>query len=307
MAFELAGIWVAPLAAATIGASYIVHCRVRGWLPEDAPAIGRKQHARTTPLVGIALLPVLLGWQIFAANDYALAFATAALGVVGHLDDLHKSRGGLSWRIKAVALGIATAVVAAEHAGLQLALPFVAAWALAFVLVNATNFLDNTNGTCAAITAGSLLGNQCMLGESSHSYVAWTALGFLPWNWPRSRVFLGDSGAYALGIAVADRALANLPLSSLAASEPAVQLDRAMEHWALSAVLLLPFAVQLIDFAQVVCVRLWLGVAPWRGDRRHLTHIAQNLGLPAALVAPLFLLLAFAPGWAFVAWIRAGW
>ena len=57
---------------------------------------------------------------------------------------------------------------------------------------------------------------------------------------------------------------------------------------------LLPVALLLGDFVQVITARLILGVAPWVGDRRHLTHIVQNLGLPRPLVAPLFALVAAA-------------
>ena len=63
-----------------------------------------------------------------------------------------------------------------------------------------------------------------------------------------------------------------------------------------SSDLMLPFAVQIIDFVQVVTARLWLGIAPWHGDRRHLTHIVQNQGLRPVLVAPLFFLLALGCG-----------
>jgi hypothetical protein len=50
---------------------------------------------------------------------------------------------------------------------------------------------------------------------------------------------------------------------------------------------LLPMAVFLVDFAQVVIARLIIGVAPWIGDRRHVTHILMNLHLPQWLLAPL--------------------
>lgn len=298
MEAELAGIWAAPLAAFLIGASYFVHCRVRGFLPEDRPGIGRKQHERATPLAGIALLPVLLVWPL-AHGQFVLAIATAALATLGFVDDLRKTRGGLPWQVKTLVLALAAGAVATQHAGLSLSFAFAAAFGLAFVLVNATNFLDNTNGACAAITAGSILGNACLPGcywASQQTYLGWAALGFLPWNWPRARVFLGDAGAYALGISLADQALGNLPLGSLSASTNSVQVDRAWDYWPLGVLLLLPFFVQLVDFVQVVCARLWLGIAPWHGDRRHLTHIVQNHGLPSVLVAPLFFGLALSGG-----------
>ena len=38
--------------------------------------------------------------------------------------------------------------------------------------------------------------------------------------------------------------------------------------------------------------RLYLGFAPWVGDRRHLSHVFMNLGVPAIRVAPAFAALA---------------
>ena len=51
---------------------------------------------------------------------------------------------------------------------------------------------------------------------------------------------------------------------------------------------LAPATVPLLDFVQVVGARLYLGYAPWIGDRRHLTHVLLVLGLPAWSLAPLF-------------------
>ena len=58
------------------------------------------------------------------------------------------------------------------------------------------------------------------------------------------------------------------------------------------AAALAPVAVPVLDFAQVVAARLYLGFLPWIGDRRHLTHIAMNTGLPQVWVAPVFASLA---------------
>ncbi|MCA8956037.1 MAG: hypothetical protein KDC87_08180, partial [Planctomycetes bacterium] len=97
--------------------------------------------------------------------------------------------------------------------------------------------------------------------------------GCVPWNWPRPQVFLGDSGAFALGMIAAH------------ASLDAGMRNAAAPLWLAVA---LPLWVFVLDFVQVVAARLILGVPPWQGDRRHLTHIAQNLGLPNVAVAPVF-------------------
>ncbi|MCC7396076.1 MAG: hypothetical protein IT455_03315 [Planctomycetes bacterium] len=262
--------WAALATMAIVAVGDLVNRHLVGWLPDDPPRPGRKQHARPMPLGGGLMLPVALlglGWQ----GAWFTAAAAMLAAAIGWIDDRGKERGrDLDWKWKALGLGAAALLAAAAVASpWREPWLFVAIAAFVFVLTNATNFLDNTDGVCTALSATSLL----LLGNGSAwvMLAGFATLGFLPWNWPRPRLFLGDAGAYLLGVLVAT-----------AAAEAARHDGGA----------LLAVAVQLGDFVQVVAARLWLGVAPWIGDRRHLTHIVQNLRLPRVLVAPLFVALA---------------
>lgn len=258
----IAAAYALPLATAALFVGDFVNRRVRGWLPDDPPRPGRKQHARPIPLAGVLLPFALLPWLVAEASAW-LVVAVAIATTTGFVDDWHKERGReLGWRPKAVALGLAAMLAAtAWFPPWQQPGAWLLAVAWVFVLTNATNFLDNTDGVCAALSAVSLWA----LGADA---AAWAALAFVPWNWPRPRLFLGDSGAYALGLLVGAHSL----------------------PW--SGAQLAAVAVQCADFAQVVVARLVLGVPPWVGDRRHLTHVLQNLGLPRVAVAPLFAAVA---------------
>ncbi|MBL8724698.1 MAG: hypothetical protein JNK49_11665 [Planctomycetes bacterium] len=267
--------WLAAAGAAALatGLGEWANRRWFGWLPDDPPRPGRKQHGRPIPLAGVVLVLLGVPWCLGLAA-HGLAAAAAVAGLVGFLDDRGKEHGrDLDWRWKALGLGLATAVAAGTACD-PLARPwtFAGLWLLGFVLTNATNFLDNTDGVCAALAAASLLGLSG--GAGPGGVLAGLALGFLPYNWPRPRVFLGDAGAYLLGIGTAWAVGQRLQSGTL------------QPLWAV--------AIQLLDFTQVVVARLWLGVPPWVGDRRHLTHIAQNLGVGKRWVAPLFSLLAAA-------------
>ena len=257
--------WIlAPLTAALCGAMLFVNRRICGFLPEDPPSPGRKQHRRRTPLLGLALLPgaCFVAWQ---EGDACLLGAFVLATATGLVDDWHKDRGqDFGWRPKAALLGLSAALLARDAVD-PIAAPaaFAAALALAFVVQNAVNFLDNANGVACLLVACILLPGSAV--EGPFWPLGWLALGFLPWNWPRARAFLGDGGAYLLGCMMAAFALQGGPT------------------WAG----LLPLAVPLLDFVQVVLVRLWLGLPPWRGDRRHITHILQSLGVPSWLLGPL--------------------
>jgi UDP-GlcNAc:undecaprenyl-phosphate GlcNAc-1-phosphate transferase len=262
--------FAAPAAAAFTALCWLVNRQLFGFLPNDLPRPGRKQHARPVPLAGIALLPMLWPW-LGAGGHWWLLLGTGAVAWLGFADDWRKERGGdLDWRVKALVLMLGAAL-AANDAVDAFAEPgrFALAMALAFVLANATNFLDNTDGVATALSAVSLL--SASGGDGALAAAGFAALGFLPWNWPRPVLFLGDAGAYMLGLCGGDLLAQRLPQGLPA---------------------LLPFAVQFADFAQVVTARLVLGTPPWVGDRRHLTHVLQNLGLPRALTAPAFAIAA---------------
>lgn len=263
--------WIALPATALLAWALLACNRsVRAILPLDAPDVGRKHHGRATPLVGVAVVPMVAA-TLLASDRVVACVAVIACAAVGWMDDWTKERGvDFDWRIKACALLAASAALACAAASpFDEPLRFLAATVLAFVLVNATNFLDNTDGVCASLAATSLL----LAGGASGPYsgAAFAALGFLVHNWPKARAFAGDAGAYALGICVASQCV-----------------ERPLDVAGLA-----PFAVQFFDFAQVVCVRLLLGRKPWVGDRRHVTHWLLRLSVPRVAVAPLLLLAAF--------------
>jgi len=272
-----------PQVAAGLAAGFTLAALARfvnrhgiGFLPQDTPGGPRKQHARVTPMVGFLLAAGASLWLLLH-DALALAGAAALLAATGYADDRGKRRGGLPWRAKAVAqLAAAALVTAAVVPRADLAV-WLLAVAFVFVLINALNFLDNMDGVSALVGGlGILLATR---GHGALAVAGALFLGFVPWNWPRPGLFLGDGGALALGALLAGAAL-----------EAGREADG---HLALAPLLAATF-VPLLDFAQVVCARLWLGYAPWVGDRRHLTHIATYVGVPAVWVAPLFVALTLA-------------
>lgn len=83
-------------------------------------------------------------------------------------------------------------------------------------MINAFNFMDGIDGIAAteailvAVFAAVIL-YQC----GDPAYLAWmclgaAVLGFLPWNLPRARIFMGDTGSCFLGLTIGTLALASL-------------------------------------------------------------------------------------------------
>ncbi len=133
----------------------------------------------------------LSAWIRIAAYLLAAAWAVYALGGVNSID-----LGFMRWQ-PAAPLGSVLAVL------------FIA-W-----LINLYNFMDGTDGIAAvqAVCAGAagfavfLFRGQPGLGMLSLA-VAAAAAGFLLWNWPPARIFMGDVGSCFLGYVFGVLALA---------------------------------------------------------------------------------------------------
>lgn len=283
-----------PFSAAWISLLVLVLgvCCHRNWLailPEDPPGgVGRRRHLTPMPMAGfLPALVVLAGFVYF--DGPPLLFAAVAISTLtGYLDDRGKAVGSeMRWHTKGMLLAVASALAAVQlvldH---ELTNEEWAQWVWAFVwlfaVANAVNFMDNTDGVAAALGGmGLLLASQ---GKGPMAWAGFSYFGFLPGNWPRPQVFLGDAGSLSLGMclgyATVDRSL-------------------NMTDFSVSKLALLPLAVFAFDFAQVIVVRLLIGAPPWEGDRRHVTHIAINCGLPTVLVAPVFAAVGYG---VYVAW-----
>ncbi|MBU6409407.1 MAG: undecaprenyl/decaprenyl-phosphate alpha-N-acetylglucosaminyl 1-phosphate transferase, partial [Verrucomicrobia bacterium] len=218
---------------------------------------------------------ILYGLRRRAVELAVLALGAVGITVLGWLDDRHelKSLPKFAGQL-AVALGVAGA-----GARITLFVPNVffsyavtVLWIL--TVINAFNFMDNMNGLCAGLGAiGAFLFATvaAVRGEylitATGLLMSGALLGFLPWNFPRARAFLGDSGSHLTGYLLAVMAI--LP-HYYTREEP-----RRLA--VLSPLLIL--AVPLIDLAQVVMVRLTRRKPFWIGDTNHLSHRLVQAGL----------------------------
>ena len=124
-----------------------------------------------------------------------------ALGLVGFLDDLRSLPAGVRLVVQVVAAGVAlVAVTRVESMSIATA---VLGLALFVSFVNAFNFMDGVNGISAlnaAVAGGwfAIVGHDRSVDSAVALGLVLTgvALGFLPWNVPTARLFLGDCGGY---------------------------------------------------------------------------------------------------------------
>ena len=224
--------WI-PAAAVALGVSALVTGGVlraaRRWRVLDRPNARSAHRVPTPTLGGIGVLAgfwagvaALAGASAAPAEWRALAVGTAALALL-IVDDLRQplsvaqklslqALAALAW----LALGPRLEVMELPALGaIDLGMwswPLTALWLIA--AMNAYNFMDGIDGITATQTIAAGLGLcLCLAAVQSPAaplglLAAAAAAGFLVYNLPPARVFMGDVGAHALGLTLGGLALA---------------------------------------------------------------------------------------------------
>lgn len=262
----------------------------------------RHTHARPTPLlggVGIALVSLLVltlhPTLVLTAPIIALLLGIVLLMIVGIADDLFD----LPW------WGLLLAQVAAAllliGSGVKLptlhnpfggvvdlsTVPFLAAALLlvwVIVVMNAVNWLDGADGIASGVVSVALLtlAATALLPNVLQpplaiiaAVVAGATVGFLFWNRPPAKIFLGSSGSFVLGFIVA--ALAVLAGAKIATA---------------AIVLLIPLA----DMLAVVVKRFMRHRRITRADTSHVHFLLQQRGVLGSKLLALYVAAAVALG-----------
>jgi UDP-GlcNAc:undecaprenyl-phosphate GlcNAc-1-phosphate transferase len=205
----------------------------------------------------------------------AIAGGAIAITLLGWLDDKYE----LKPLPKFAGQFLVAALVAAASKRITLFVPneiFSYAITILWLLtvMNAFNFMDNMNGLCAGVGAIGAFFFGLIAGADGEYFVATVEflmcgalLGFLPWNFPKARAFLGDAGSHLVGYLLAVMAI--LPhFYSKQNPHPLAVLSP-----------LLVLAVPLADLAQVVITRTLNRKPFWIGDTNHLSHWLVRHGL----------------------------
>jgi UDP-GlcNAc:undecaprenyl-phosphate GlcNAc-1-phosphate transferase len=158
-------------------------------------------------------------------------------------------------------------------------------------MANAMNLLDGMNGlatSVAAVAALSMAGLAVMAGQSMAGLplaaalaLAGACLGFLPYNYPRARTFMGDVGSLFLGFVLAGLAL-------LLAQRPG--------DWPGLLAALLVLALPLTDTALAIVRRLGRFQDVFGGDREHIYDLLSRRGLGDAWTVVVVVALGAALG-----------
>lgn len=254
---------------------------------------GRRRHEKDTPLLGgLAFYLVLAGctlaqilfkeFEIVSAlnikSAYSFLIAITLIFGIGILDDWIELKALPKFAIQITA---ASLVVLSEPALppilQQLSLPFwlgvpVAVFCIVGI-TNAMNMIDGLDGLCAglgAIAAMALVG-VILAGDPTPGFMVYILLalagasvGFLFHNFNPATIFLGDSGSLLIGFTIATAAM---------------RLNIQKPFWVATSIPILLLGLPILDVAFSILRRTRLDRSVFQGDRSHIHHRLQQVGI----------------------------
>ncbi len=310
---ESAVIWGFVCAAAIVVVLTPLVGRLAPWIG-GVDEGGDRPRVHALPVPRIGGIAIVLGILVPAialidlSDRYrAILIGTALIAIVGLIDDIR----GLSPRTKLLAV-VAIALIPVIGSGLKfnhITLPLIGdhdiGWAgypltvlwIAFLanLINLIDGMDSLAAGIVAIASASFALLAASFGRADTAALAaivcGATLAFLWHNYHPAKIFMGDSGALALGFL-----LATVSVQGVLKTAATVALVAP----------LLVIAVPILDTSFVVLKRLKYRRAPWGADHNHFYHRFMRIGysqrrtaaylhLWAGLMAAYALLLRFLP------------
>ena len=166
----------------------------------------RSLHVRPVPRIGgLGMLAGLLVTTLAFGTDlpWAVWLALALVVGVSLLDDVRSVSAAVRLPIH-LAAGVLMAWMALPSSAAVWILPLAVALAW---MINLYNFMDGSDGLAGAqaffgfgAMTWAALGSQEPGLASTAAALAGAALGFLMFNWPPARIFMGDAGSTSLGL-----------------------------------------------------------------------------------------------------------
>lgn len=164
------------------------------------------------------------------------------------------------------------------------------------LIINAMNFIDNMDGLSAgiAVISGALFLVAAMLNgqwfiSAMLALLVGSCFGFLVFNFPPAKVFMGDGGSLVIG----------LLLAFLTVRTTYIPYDAGKhlpDAWYAVLMPVIVLAIPLYDFVSVTLIRLSQGKSPFVGDLQHFSHRIRDRGLSSRSSVLVIYALTLATG-----------
>jgi UDP-GlcNAc:undecaprenyl-phosphate GlcNAc-1-phosphate transferase len=254
----------------------------------DNPSELHKTHSVPVPYLGglgisigvclISMLSLLLSRS--SVSDYLLAASILLPGMIlsfiGLIDDVLRLRPwprfvaqNLIGLVCAMIL-IKTRTIGKPTGYILIDVALTLIWIVG--LSNAVNFFDNIDGGASGAVAISSFAVVILATQSNQFLIAGQAsvlggatVGFLFWNKPPARIYMGDAGSLFLGILIASLTIRLEPST----------INRLASY----LTPLLVMAIPILDTSVAVISRIRRGLSPFQGGRDHLSHRLMRIGM----------------------------
>lgn len=278
---------------------------------------GRSSHEIVTPRGGglsivVVFLGAVLALTVFGELEQNTAIAVVVGGVlvagIGFVDDHNHVQPQWRFVVQLVAATVAISMMgglpAVQVGNMNFDLGFagdVAAVIFAVWLINLYNFMDGIDGI-AAVEGLCIVGGALFIPSVGQSGIiatlltvfAASTLGFLVWNWPPAKIFMGDVGSSFAGFILAVFAIATSDLDVL-----------PLWFWLITA------GVFLVDSTVTLIVRVVLKENWYSAHRNHAYQKAtrrMNGHLPVTIAVLIINLVWLFPlAWAATMRPEFGW
>jgi UDP-GlcNAc:undecaprenyl-phosphate GlcNAc-1-phosphate transferase len=253
----------------------------------DSPSESHKTHKQPVPYLGgvaivIGVCAVTYTAILQSEEQDALGLASTVLvpavliGVIGLVDDIKKLEPWPRFIAQnLVGLLITAILILTDTLGSPSGNTFLDLFITIFWIVgitNSINFFDNVDGGASGTIAISSFflfllafqGGQFSIAALS-IVLAGATLGFLLWNRPPARIYMGDAGALFLGLLIATLSLRFDPNPIFLSSSFSIPI--------------LLLATPILDTSVAVTSRLRRGISPFQGGQDHLSHRLTRSGL----------------------------
>ncbi len=237
-------------------------------------------HTRPAPFLGGAGIFLAFGIGLLATRGqieirWGILVGAAFMFGLGLYDDLREMSppAKLIGQIMGAAVVIFDGYVTGFFSSVLLNILITVVWLVG--ITNAINLLDNMDGLAGgiALIAGGFLTYFFWQSASVRDLelmliaaaLAGATLGFLVFNFPPAKIFMGDSGSLFLGFTLAVLAIARRP--------------QASNVFAVMSVPTFIFLLPIIDTTLVTFTRLLRGQSPAQGGKDHTSHRLVAFGL----------------------------
>ncbi|HOQ40119.1 MAG TPA: MraY family glycosyltransferase [Fervidobacterium sp.] len=221
----------------------------------DKPDGVLKPHERVTPYLGG--ISIFLAVVFTTPFDLITKLSLTLLVLTGLIDDVRT----LSPRIRLLVEFVVSILLTFKYIGINLLSPV---YIIAIVtLINAVNMMDGMDGICASVSLISAVGLLFTVTSNYDKLLLFALIGalfgYLIYNFPPARIFMGDAGSYLIG-----GILSIAVLSS----------GRRGDYTVVSAIIFV--SIFFFDLIAGFTRRILNGRSPFNGDRDHIYDKIQN-------------------------------